>query len=134
MLDVAVLGLAGAGAADRRRCSASIIERLMLKRIYHLDHLYGFLLTFGLALIIEGLFQWKWGSSGAPYPGADHAAAPISASCSCRPTALVRRRGGARDLPRHLVRHRAHPARRLPARGDRESRPWCAPSASTCRA
>ncbi|HEX9559050.1 MAG TPA: branched-chain amino acid ABC transporter permease, partial [Reyranella sp.] len=51
-----------------------VIERLMLKRIYHLDHLYGFLLTFGLALIIEGLFQWKWGSSGAPYP------APISGS------------------------------------------------------
>src|SRR5437660_3212412 len=45
-----------------------VLERLMLKRIYHLDHLYGFLLTFGLALIIEGMFQWKWGSSGAPYP------------------------------------------------------------------
>ena len=45
-----------------------VIERLLLKRIYHLDHLYGFLLTFGLALIIEGLFQWKWGSGGAPYP------------------------------------------------------------------
>jgi branched-chain amino acid transport system permease protein len=44
-----------------------LIERLMLKRIYHLDHLYGFLLTFGLAQIIEGLFQWRWGSSGAPY-------------------------------------------------------------------
>jgi branched-chain amino acid transport system permease protein len=44
-----------------------VLERLMLKRIYHLDHLYGFLLTFGLALIIEGLFQWRWGSSGAPY-------------------------------------------------------------------
>ena len=45
-----------------------LIERLLLKRIYHLDHLYGFLLTFGLALMIEGLFQWRWGSSGAPYP------------------------------------------------------------------
>jgi branched-chain amino acid transport system permease protein len=45
-----------------------VIERLMLRRIYHLDHLYGFLLTFGMALIIEGLFQWKWGSGGAPYP------------------------------------------------------------------
>ena len=45
-----------------------VLERAMLKRIYHLDHLYGFLLTFGLALVIEGLFQWKWGSSGAPYP------------------------------------------------------------------
>src|SRR6187402_2849678 len=45
-----------------------VLERLLLKRIYHLDHLYGFLLTFGLALMIEGLFQWRWGSSGAPYP------------------------------------------------------------------
>ena len=45
-----------------------LLERLMLKRIYHLDHLYGFLLTFGMALIIEGLFQWRWGSSGSPYP------------------------------------------------------------------
>ena len=45
-----------------------VLEKVMLKRIYHLDHLYGFLLTFGLALVIEGLFQWKWGSSGAPYP------------------------------------------------------------------
>ena len=45
-----------------------LIERLLLKRIYHLDHLYGFLLTFGLSLVIEGMFRWKWGSSGAPYP------------------------------------------------------------------
>ncbi len=45
-----------------------VLERLLLRRLYHLDHLYGFLLTFGLALMIEGLFQWKWGSSGAPYP------------------------------------------------------------------
>src|SRR5881392_2895571 len=45
-----------------------VLEQLLLKRLYHLDHLYGFLLTFGLALIIEGLFRWKWGSGGAPYP------------------------------------------------------------------
>src|SRR6266404_5734497 len=45
-----------------------VLEQLLLKRLYHLYHLYGFLLTFGLALIIEGLFQWKWGSGGAPYP------------------------------------------------------------------
>jgi len=45
-----------------------VLEKLLLKRIYHLDHLYGFLLTFGMALIIEGMFQWRWGSSGAPYP------------------------------------------------------------------
>ena len=34
-----------------------VIERLMLSRLYQLDHLYGLLLTFGLALIIQGLFR-----------------------------------------------------------------------------
>jgi branched-chain amino acid transport system permease protein len=44
-----------------------IIERLMLKQLYELDHLYGLLLTFGLALIIQGLFRNEFGSSGLPY-------------------------------------------------------------------
>jgi branched-chain amino acid transport system permease protein len=44
-----------------------LIERLMLSRLYKLDHLYGLLLTFGLALIIEGLFRNEYGSSGQPY-------------------------------------------------------------------
>ncbi len=43
------------------------VERLLLKRIAHLDHLYGLLLTFGLALIIQGLFRNQYGSSGLPY-------------------------------------------------------------------
>ncbi|MEO7741509.1 MAG: branched-chain amino acid ABC transporter permease, partial [Usitatibacter sp.] len=45
-----------------------VIERLMLSRLYKLDHLYGLLLTFGLALIIEGIFRQEFGSSGQPYP------------------------------------------------------------------
>jgi branched-chain amino acid transport system permease protein len=45
-----------------------VIERTMLKPLYKLDHLYGLLLTFGLALIIEGLFRNQYGSSGQPYP------------------------------------------------------------------
>src|SRR5215813_1190344 len=45
-----------------------VIERLMLKRLYQLDHLYGLLLTFGLALIFQGLFRNEYGSSGLPYP------------------------------------------------------------------
>lgn len=45
-----------------------IVERLLLARLYHLDHLYGLLLTFGLALIFEGLFRKQFGSSGLPYP------------------------------------------------------------------
>jgi branched-chain amino acid transport system permease protein len=44
-----------------------ILERLFLSRLYHLDHLYGLLLTFGLALILEGLFRKQYGSSGLPY-------------------------------------------------------------------
>jgi len=44
-----------------------ILERLFLSRLYHLDHLYGLLLTFGIALIIEGLFRKQYGVSGLPY-------------------------------------------------------------------
>ncbi|HLT76030.1 MAG TPA: branched-chain amino acid ABC transporter permease [Ferrovibrio sp.] len=44
-----------------------VMERLFLRRLYHLDHLYGLLLTFGLALIIEGVFRKQFGSSGLPY-------------------------------------------------------------------
>jgi branched-chain amino acid transport system permease protein len=44
-----------------------VIERLMLARLYKLDHLYGLLLTFGLALIIQGLFRNEYGTSGLPY-------------------------------------------------------------------
>jgi branched-chain amino acid transport system permease protein len=44
-----------------------LIERSMLKWLYHLDHLYGLLLTFGIALVIEGVFRNEFGSSGLPY-------------------------------------------------------------------
>lgn len=44
-----------------------LIERFMLKRLYHLDHLYGLLLTFGLALVIEGMFRHWYGISGESY-------------------------------------------------------------------
>jgi branched-chain amino acid transport system permease protein len=47
--------------------SGVLIERLMLSRLYKLDHLYGLLLTFGLALIIQGLFRNYYGSTGQPY-------------------------------------------------------------------
>jgi branched-chain amino acid transport system permease protein len=44
-----------------------VIERLLLRRLYQLDHLYGLLLTFGLALVIEGLFRSRFGVSGETY-------------------------------------------------------------------
>ena len=46
-----------------------IVEKTMLRWLYQLDHLYGLLLTFGLALIIEGLFRNFYGASGLPYSG-----------------------------------------------------------------
>jgi branched-chain amino acid transport system permease protein len=44
-----------------------VLERLFIRHLYRLDPLYGLLLTFGLALIIEGLFRQQFGSSGLPY-------------------------------------------------------------------
>ncbi|MDN8616432.1 branched-chain amino acid ABC transporter permease [Variovorax ginsengisoli] len=46
----------------------ALVERLMLSRIAHLDHLYGLLLTFSIALILQGLFRIKFGSSSVNYP------------------------------------------------------------------
>ena len=44
-----------------------VVERTLLRHLYKLDHLYGLLLTFGLALIIQGIFRNEYGSSGQPY-------------------------------------------------------------------
>jgi branched-chain amino acid transport system permease protein len=45
-----------------------VVERLLLRRLYGLDNLYGLLLTFGLTLVAEGLFHQAYGNSGSPYP------------------------------------------------------------------
>jgi branched-chain amino acid transport system permease protein len=45
-----------------------LIERTFLKRLYGLDPLYGLLLTFGLSLILEGIFREQYGVSGQSYP------------------------------------------------------------------
>jgi branched-chain amino acid transport system permease protein len=47
---------------------AVVVERTMLRRLYGLDNLYGLLLTFGLALVAEGIFQNLYGISGNSYP------------------------------------------------------------------
>jgi branched-chain amino acid transport system permease protein len=44
-----------------------ILEKTIISRLYKLDHLYGLLLTFGMSLVIEGLFRNAYGSSGMPY-------------------------------------------------------------------
>jgi branched-chain amino acid transport system permease protein len=43
------------------------IERGLLRRLYELDHLYGLLLTFGVAIVIEGIFRDQFGVSGQSY-------------------------------------------------------------------
>lgn len=45
-----------------------VFERLMLRRLYALDHVYALLLTFGVALLMEGAFRLQFGVSGQPYP------------------------------------------------------------------
>ena len=44
-----------------------LIERVLLRWTYRLDHIYGFLLTYGLALVIESVFRYRWGVTGQPY-------------------------------------------------------------------
>ena len=44
-----------------------LVERLMLRRLRGMDPIYGLLLTFGLTLLIEGLFRTFFGVSGSPY-------------------------------------------------------------------
>ncbi|MFW7343860.1 branched-chain amino acid ABC transporter permease, partial [Pollutimonas sp. H1-120] len=48
-----------------------LTERALIRHLYKLDHLYGLLLTFGLTLLIEGLFRSLYGVSGQPYPTPD---------------------------------------------------------------
>ena len=45
-----------------------LMERVFLRHLYHVDHVYALLLTFGVALLVEGAFRYKFGASGQPYP------------------------------------------------------------------
>jgi branched-chain amino acid transport system permease protein len=44
------------------------IERLLLTRIYKLDHMYGLLITFGILMFVQGFFVWQFATAGRPYP------------------------------------------------------------------
>jgi branched-chain amino acid transport system permease protein len=47
--------------------SGVLLERVFVRRLYHLDHIYGLLLTFGMTLVVEGLYRKAFGSAGLPY-------------------------------------------------------------------
>jgi branched-chain amino acid transport system permease protein len=57
VLSPLIVGLIGIG-----------LERLFLRHLYRLDHMYGMLLTFGVALVFEGVVRYQFGSAGVPYP------------------------------------------------------------------
>ncbi len=98
-----------------------LIERLMLSKLYKLDHLYGLLLTFGLALIIQGIFRNEYGSSGLPYAIPEALRGGNNLGFMFLPNYRAWVVGASLVIClSHLVRDRAHQARRLPARRDRE--------------
>ena len=99
-----------------------LIERQMLARLYKLDHLYGLLLTFGLALMIQGVFTNFFGSSGLPYRMPDELPGGINLGFMFLPKYRAWVIVASLSSASHVVRDRAHEARRLPARGDREPR------------
>src|SRR6478736_3691455 len=43
---------------------SAVVERTMISRLYAIDHMYGFLFTLGLTLVIEGMFRYWFGSAG----------------------------------------------------------------------
>lgn len=100
-----------------------ILERTMLQWIASLDHLYGLLLTFGLALIIQGVFQNYFGSSGLPYAIPDALKGGMNLGFMFLPIYRGWVVVFSRGLHRHTVPDRAHRARRQSARRDREPDP-----------
>ena len=98
-----------------------VIERTMLARLYKLDHLYGLLLTFGIALILQGVFTNVYGSSGQPYRLPAEFAGGFNLGFMYLPKYRALGRARVADgLRVDVVRDRAHQARRLPARRHRE--------------
>ena len=93
----------------------------MISRLYKLDHLYGLLLTFGLSLVIEGLFRNYYGSSGLPYRIPDILQGATNLGFMYMPNYrgwVVL--GGAGGLHLDLGDHREDLAGRDAARGDGE--------------
>ncbi len=108
-----------------------VIERLLLQwHLYKLDHLYGLLLTFGLTLVIEGVFRCFYGVCGPALPDARRPARRHQPRLH-DPAELPRLGGGgiAGGVPGDLVRDREDPPRRPAARRHREPASWWRPSA-----
>jgi branched-chain amino acid transport system permease protein len=110
-----------------------LIERTLLKHLYKLDHLYGLLLTFGLSLIIEGIFRDQFGVSGQQYSVPDALQGATNLGFMILPNyrgwvvvaSLIVCLGTWFVIERTGWAPTCAPAPR--------TRRWCRPSASTCR-
>ena len=111
-----------------------LIERTMLKQLYKLDHLYGLLLTFGLALIIQGLFRNEFGTSGLPYSMPAELSGGRNLGFMFLPNyrAWVIVASLVVCMATWFVIEKTKLGSYL--RAARKTRRWCRPSASTCRA
>ena len=99
-------------------------ERLLLRRLTKLDPIYGLLLTFGLALVIEGIFRQIFGVSGQPYAPPASLKGGYNLGFMFLPQVSGLGYSCLADLvPRHLADHREDQARRIPARCHGESHP-----------
>ena len=110
-----------------------ILERTMLQWLTGLDHLYGLLLTFGIALIVQGVFQNYFGSSGLPYAIPDELKGGMNLGFMFLP--IYRGWVVVFSLVvclADLVPDREDAARRHICAPPPKIRRWCAPSASTC--
>ena len=106
-----------------------VLERTLISRLYKLDHLYGLLLTFGLALVIQGLFRNYYGSSGMPYDIPDALSGATNLGFMYLPIYrgwVVRRRWWSASPPGRSSR-RPRSAPRCARRP--RTRRWCRPSA-----
>src|SRR5438477_12341399 len=63
-----------------------VLERLLIRRLYGLDPLYNFLLTFGLTLMIQDGVRLRYGLQGHPYPAPGELAGSVSAGLVSYPT------------------------------------------------
>ncbi len=112
-----------------------VLERYLLKRLYALDHLYGLLLTFGLGLIIQGIFRNSFGSSGLPYAHSRRAhRRPQSRLHGAAELPGVGHRVLARRLPRPPGSSSSAPSSAPTCARPPRTRRWCRRSASTCPA
>jgi branched-chain amino acid transport system permease protein len=108
---------------------------MLQARLYKLDHLYGLLLTFGLALIIEGLFRNQFGVSGQPYRSRGAAQGGTNLGFMFLPNyrAWVVVASLIVCLATWYVIENA-PSSAPTCAPPPRTRSWCRPSASTCRA